>query len=458
MHEGEIRVGVIGVGRGESFIKGATDAVGMKLVAICDVWEERLQAAGRTHGVATYTDYDAFLEHDLDAVILANYFHEHGPFAVKALDAGKHVLSETSSNGTIAEGVALCRAAERSGCVYMLAENYCYTVFSQEMRRLYRTGEIGRATYAEGEYNHPMAPDARLRLAPGEHHWRNWLPSTYYCTHALAPLVYITGSMPRIVNGLSIVAPEVDELSMRRSDPGSVILCRMDDGSVFRIFGLVLPGHSNWYRVHGTRGAMEIARGPGYFGPGEVRVWHEPWNRWPDQPLERTYLPDWPEHAELAERAGHGGGDFWTNYHFARAIRSGEQPFLDVYRGVAMSSVGIPGVAERVAGRPAGRGARLRRRRAAGQVPGRRLVPVAGRRRAAGCAAQHRGDPRADAGGAGARPGDLGRDGIRRQMMAIGIYAGVTASQTTSSQPWNTRTSPVKRTPGYWRASRSSAR
>ncbi len=341
MHEGEIRVGVIGVGRGESFIKGATDAVGMKLVAICDTWEERLQAAGRTHGVATYTDYDAFLEHDLDAVILANYFHEHGPFAVKALDAGKHVLSETSSNGTIAQGVALCRAVERSGCTYMLAENYCYTVFSQEMRRLYRTGEIGRVTYAEGEYNHPMAPDARLRLAPGEHHWRNWLPSTYYCTHALAPLVYITGSMPRIVNGLSIVAPEVDELSMRRSDPGSVILCRMDDGSVFRIFGLVLPGHSCWYRVHGTRGAMEIARGPGYFGPGEVRVWHESWNRWPDQPLERIYLPDWPEHAELAERAGHGGGDFWTNYHFARAIRSGERPFLDVYRGVAMSSVGI---------------------------------------------------------------------------------------------------------------------
>ena len=168
MHEGEIRVGVVGVRRGESFIKGAKDAVGMKLVAICDVWEERLRAAGSTYGVATFTDYDAFLEHDLDAVILANYFHEHAPFAVKALDAGKHVLSETSANGTIAQGVELCRAAERSGCIYMLAENYCYTVFSQELRRLYRTGEIGRVTYAEGEYNHPMAPDARLRLAPGE--------------------------------------------------------------------------------------------------------------------------------------------------------------------------------------------------------------------------------------------------------------------------------------------------
>jgi len=115
----------------------------------------------------------------------------------------------------------------------------------------------------------------------------------------------------------------------------------MDNGAVFRIFGLTLPGHSNWYRLHGTRGAMELARGPGYFGPGMVRVWHEEWNRPAGAPLERTYIPDWPEHGDLARRAGHGGGDFWTNFHFANAIRSGRRPYLDVYRGVTMSSVGI---------------------------------------------------------------------------------------------------------------------
>ena len=174
----EIRVGVVGVRRGESFIQGASGAVGMRLTAVCDIWEERLETVGRAHGVATFTDYGAFLDSGLDAVILANYFHEHAPFAVKAVEAGKHVLSETAANGTLADGVSLCRAVERSGCVYMLAENYCYTLFSQEMRRLYQTGEIGRVTYAEGEYNHPMAPEARLRLAPGEDHWRNRIPST----------------------------------------------------------------------------------------------------------------------------------------------------------------------------------------------------------------------------------------------------------------------------------------
>ncbi len=336
-----IRVGVIGVGRGSNFASSATDLVGLKLVAICDSWEEKLKEAGKRYGVATYADYDKFLEHDMDAVVLANYFHEHAPFAIKALAAGKHVMSECSCNGTLAEGVALCRAVEKSGKTYMLAENYPYTQFHMEMRRLYRTGELGRVTYAEGEYNHPMEPVGLKQLSPGLNHWRNWLPSTYYCTHALAPLMYITNTMPQKINGLSIVAPEVTQSLPRVNDPGSVILCRMDNGAVFRLFGLWLPGHSNWTRVHGTKGAMETTRGPGYFGPGQVRVWHDDWLREPGQPAERTYVPDWPEHADLANRAGHGGGDFWTSFEFANAIRSGKPPYLDVYRGVAMSSVGI---------------------------------------------------------------------------------------------------------------------
>ena len=341
MSEKKIRVGVIGVGRGQSFAKGASDVVGMELVALCDTWEERLKQTGEQYGVATYTDYDKFLEHDMDAVVLANYFHQHAPFAIKALDAGRHVMSETAANTTLAEGVALCRAVERTGKAYMFAENYPFTAFNQEMRRLYREGEIGEVTYAEGEYNHPMAPRPRLSISPGRKHWRNWLPSTYYCTHALAPLMYITDKMPVKINGLSITCPGIDDMTVRVADPGSVILCRMDNGAVFRIFGLLLPGHSNWYRVHGSRGAMEITRGGGYYGPGQVRVWHEEWDLKPDEEKERVYAPDWPEHGDLAEQAGHGGGDFWTNFHFANAIRSGEPPFLDVYRGVTMSSVGI---------------------------------------------------------------------------------------------------------------------
>ena len=340
---GIIRVGVVGTGRGKAFmtyIKGLMREFGMELVAVCDIWEERLKKVGQEFNIATYIDYEKFLEHNMDAVILANYFHEHAPFAIKALEAGKHVLSETSCNFTVAEGVALCRAVEKSGLVYMLAENYPYTKFIQEMRRIYLSGEIGEVTYAEGEYNHPMQKDETLKISPGIFHWRNWLPPVYYCTHALAPLMYITDTIPVSVNALSIPRKK-DFDSVRTQDLGYVLLCRMNNGAVFRLFGGGIAGHSIWYRVHGTRGAMETTRGPGYWGPQQVRIWHEEWDLKPGEVTEKVYVPEWPEHRELAEKAGHGGGDFWVLYYFGEAIRKGEQPYFDVYRGVTMSTVGI---------------------------------------------------------------------------------------------------------------------
>jgi predicted dehydrogenase len=338
---GKIRIGIVGLGRGGSFMGRANDALGLELAAICDVRKERLEQVAAQKGVRGYTDYDEFLGHDMDAVVLANFFHEHAPLAIKALKAGKHVLSETACNSTLAEGVELCRAVEASGKVYMLAENYPFTAFNQEMKFLYEQGEIGEVTYAEGEYNHPMRFGDWISIAPGYDHWRNWIPSTYYCTHALAPLMHVTGRMPKRVIGLSLGFEELTAGTTRMDDPGSVILCRMDNGSVFRLFGLTMPGHSNWYRLHGLRGAMETVRGPGYFGPEMVRVWHEEWDLKPGEPVERTWKPGWREHADLARAAGHGGGDFWVNHAFATAIREGRQPWLDVYRGVAMSSVGI---------------------------------------------------------------------------------------------------------------------
>jgi predicted dehydrogenase len=273
----------------------------------------------------------------MDAVVLANYFHQHAPFAIKALAAGKHVMSETTACKTIAEGVALARAVEKSGKIYLFAENYPFTAVNQEIQRLYRAGEIGDVRYAEGEYNHPFDERSRQQISPGMNHWRNHLPSTYYCTHGLAPLMFVTDTMPISVNALCIAEPGSEERSVRVGDPGSLILCRMDNGAVFRVFGLTLPGHSVYYRFHGTRGMMETTH------HSQVRIVHEEWDRKPGDHAERIYRPDFPAYGDQARRAGHGGGDFWTNFYFAEAIRAGEPRYFDVYRGLAMSVVGIVG-------------------------------------------------------------------------------------------------------------------
>jgi predicted dehydrogenase len=316
------------------------DKVGMELVALCDTWEEKLRSRAGELGVAGYTDYDEFLGHDMDAVITANYFHEHAPFAIKALKAGKHVMSECSACKTLGEGVALARAVQKSGKIYMFAENYAYFLYIQEMRRLYLNGEIGEVQYAEGEYIHPIDSAGYNQLSPGINHWRNHMPSTYYCTHALSPIMHVTDTRPVSVNAQAILRSDKDKenLHVRVNDAAAVIVCRMDNGSLATLNGISLRGHGCWYRFHGTRGLMENLR----HGDREmVRVAHEPWDRLEGDVAEKVYKPDFPVHADLAKRAGHGGGDFFTCYHFAEAIRNNEQPYLDVYRGLAMSCVGI---------------------------------------------------------------------------------------------------------------------
>lgn len=342
--QGTIKVGVVGAGRGASFARGAGPHLGMRLVALCDAWEAKLQKLAGELGVAAYTDYERFLEHDMDAVVLANYFHQHAPFAIKALAAGKHVMSETSACFTMAEGVALIEAVERSGKAYVFAENYPYARHNQEMRRLYLAGEVGQFRYGEGEYVHPMSAETRNRLAPGVLHWRNWLPATYYSTHALAPIMFVTETWPAAVNGFVIAADRDDphfRRTARRNDLASMIAVRMDNGAVAKLLQGQLRGEGSWVRIHGNKGLIENLRG----GPGaervKVRLRKEGFDTADGQTVERVYLPEFPEYAAEAVRAGHGGGDFFTTYHFARAIRGEAAPFWDVYRGVAASSVGI---------------------------------------------------------------------------------------------------------------------
>ena len=153
----KIRVGVMGVHRGNSMIQYCRIAENAEVVAICDKWEEGLLDMKKKlddPAITYYTDFEDFIHHDMDAVVLANYANEHAPFAVRAMKEGKHVFSEVLPVETMREAVALVEAVEETGLVYAYGENYCYMPAPSEMRRLYREGKIGEFEYGEGEYVH----------------------------------------------------------------------------------------------------------------------------------------------------------------------------------------------------------------------------------------------------------------------------------------------------------------
>ncbi len=87
----------------------------------------------------------------------------------------------------------------------------------------------------------------------------------------------------------------------------------------------------------GENGSCETGRTLG----SSVNVTYHHWLIPEGKPASETYAPSWPANGDLAERAGHGGGDFWTVYNFMEYLRGGPEPFFNVYRGVCMSAVGI---------------------------------------------------------------------------------------------------------------------
>lgn len=345
--ERKITLGVFGGGRGAAVALCARSA-GFEIVAVCDAFEPLLrhaEASINDESVVYYTDFDRFLEHDgMEAVLIANYATQHVWAAVKALNAGKHVMSECMAMFTMAEAVELVEAVEASGRVYMFAENYPFTAERLEMKRLYDSGEMGEFRYGEAEYIHPVTPRVKASLTSGPDHWRCWLPvNFYYSTHSMGPVMHITGTRPTTVNGLAIPYDFNDPVltgQPRKSDLASLLICRMDNGALAKIMPCAfLRDHGERYRFCCSRGTMEMNQ-----GNPELRVHHELFDFDPPKPVNLFYKPNFPEEFRLlAEKCGHNGGDFFTSYFFAKAIRDGSRPMIDVYQAIDMTSIGILG-------------------------------------------------------------------------------------------------------------------
>jgi predicted dehydrogenase len=102
-----LRVGVLGAGQisQAAHFEACRKANNAELYAICDVAEDLLERMFAVHAPRkAYTDYDAMLaDPNVDAVIVAIADQFHVPMALKALEAGKHVLVEKPMGVTVEE-------------------------------------------------------------------------------------------------------------------------------------------------------------------------------------------------------------------------------------------------------------------------------------------------------------------------------------------------------------------
>lgn len=267
------RLGVIGAGQfSRDFLPLWLAHPEVDQVVVADRHEDRRAEFAARFGVTTLPDAEALLGSGVDAVAVFAQRHLHGPLAIAALEAGKHVFSAVPMASSVEEVRRIVELVAETRLVYSMGETCHYYPGALFCRRETARGTFGDVVYAESQYVHDMRhgfADA-FRFSAGED-WRRvgGFPPMYYSTHTVEPVLAATGARVESVVAFGVVdgdpdgafRPEVNLWGNAFSN--EVALHRLSNGAVhrvveFRHVGLRRPG-THIGQFIGTEAAYEFA-------------------------------------------------------------------------------------------------------------------------------------------------------------------------------------------------------
>jgi hypothetical protein len=166
--------------------------------------------------------------------------------------------------------------------------------------------------------------------------------STYYCTHSLGPLLFITGTRPVKVVGFE--APNISgPVCGMRMGSSAMEICQMDNGATvtsLHACSVASTMSGICHTIYGPKGIMESDRwGPHVKNGIRMRLEVED-----GKDIFKDYVPEFPYQPEPAKKVlTHGGSDTCSVYFFIDKIlgRPQGENAVDVYMGLDMT---IPGI------------------------------------------------------------------------------------------------------------------
>ncbi|MEE4216925.1 MAG: Gfo/Idh/MocA family oxidoreductase [Xanthomonadales bacterium] len=168
--------------RGMGLLESAFKSAGsqMHVDSICDVDSRELadksaQLAALTgHGPHVEKDFRKILEsRDIDAVVIATPDHLHAPFAIMAMQAGKHVYVEKPCSHNPREGELLAEVAKRYGTVVQMGNQQRSAPTSIQAVQDIRDGIIGRPYMGKAWYSNNRGSIGFGKVVPVPD-WLDW--------------------------------------------------------------------------------------------------------------------------------------------------------------------------------------------------------------------------------------------------------------------------------------------
>ena len=153
----KMRIGFIGCGWiAGSHIKAFKAQPDVEIVAGCDLIPGKAKAFFEKYGVeGVKTDYKDDVEMladkslELDAVTICTYNRQHAAPAIRALEAGLHVLLEKPFTVTTEEAIEVMRAEKKSGKVLSIGFQPRLDANMQMIKKIVESGELGKIYYIQ---------------------------------------------------------------------------------------------------------------------------------------------------------------------------------------------------------------------------------------------------------------------------------------------------------------------
>lgn len=193
MLQRKINMAVTGLGFGGAFVPIHHSHPDVASVKVYDPDRKKcrfMMENGFADGV--YESFEDILaDPDCDAVHLVTPIPLHADQTVRVLNAGKHCACTVPMATSVEDLYRIAEAKHRSGKNYMMMETTLYTYQFFYVQEMLRKGELGKIQFLRGSHYQDMVnwPD----------YWMG-LPPMWYGTHAIAPMVKLSGSRISRVN------------------------------------------------------------------------------------------------------------------------------------------------------------------------------------------------------------------------------------------------------------------
>ncbi|HEU0185028.1 MAG TPA: Gfo/Idh/MocA family oxidoreductase, partial [Blastocatellia bacterium] len=154
-----LRIGIIGCG---GLAQGAhipslmkmkeTDNV--EIVAVCDVYQKRLDQAAATTGAAPIKDYRAILDRkDVDYVAIVTPEHWHARMTLDAADAGKHIYCEKPMTWSIEQAKQVVKKIQETKVKMQVGVQGMSDDSYETAQKYVKEGKLGRVVQAQIDYS-----------------------------------------------------------------------------------------------------------------------------------------------------------------------------------------------------------------------------------------------------------------------------------------------------------------